>query len=235
MTEPSLGRFDLFTAGVVERDSRVTVLASTGNQKFRGHLRNTGRLEDLIYPGATVVCKWKKSGKTDARVIGAVNDGSYVLLDTNIQEKFFGEILKDGALEWCPSEREIISQVSFEEKRFDFGVKTKEGMGYIELKSAVTCENGWASYPDAPSKRGLEHVKLLEKLSLSGHPAYVVFIVTHPDCDRFRPNGKIQPEMVNQLRSARRAGVKVFGIKMILTEDGEILLEDRDVPVSLEY
>lgn len=234
MTGYSLAKFDLFTASVVERDSRVTVLASSREGRFRVHLRNTGRLENLIYPGATLACEWKESGKTDARVIGAVDDGSYVLLDTHLQEKSFEKILNSGVLEWFPSELEVSSQVSFEGKRFDFGIKTKKRMGYIELKSAVTCENGWASYPDAPSERGLEHVKLLERLSLVGHPAYVVFVVTHPNCNRFRPNGKIQPEMVDQLRSAGDAGVNILGIKMTLTENGEILLSDPDVPVSLK-
>lgn len=233
MTSSALAEFDLFTAEVVERDSRVTVLASGEANGFRAHLRNTGRLEDLIYPGATVACEWKKSGKTDARVIGAVDGGSYVLLDTFVQEKAFGKVLEKGNLAWFPSEVELKGQVSFQSKRFDFGFSTKKGMGYIELKSAVTCENGWASYPDAPSERGLEHLDLLGKLSRRGYPAYVIFVVTHPDCDRFRPNGKIQPEMVSKLKLAREMGVKIFGVKMVLTESGKVLLGDGDVPVSL--
>ncbi|MFB6290428.1 MAG: DNA/RNA nuclease SfsA, partial [Candidatus Bipolaricaulia bacterium] len=188
---------------------------------------------DLIYPGATVACEWKESGKTDARVIGAVDDGSYVLLDTYVQEKAFGKILKEGILGWFPPEIEVEGQVSVEGKRFDFGVRTEKNMGYVELKSAVTCKNGWASYPDAPSDRGLEHVELLGKLSSNGHPAYVIFIVTHPNCDRFRPNGEIQPEMVGELKSARKEGVNIFGLKIILTKSGEVLLKDTDVPVSL--
>lgn len=233
MTSSDLAEFDLFTAEVVERDSRVTILASGQDGEFRAHLRNTGRLEDLIYPGATVACEWKKSGKTDARVIGTVDNGSYVLLDTYVQEKAFSKILEKGNLEWFPSGVEVEGQVSFEGKRFDFGFSTKKGLGYIELKSAVTCENGWASYPDAPSERGLEHVDLLGKLSSKGHPAYVIFIVTHPDCYRFRPNGEIQPKMVSKLKFARKEGVKIFGLKMILTASGKVLLEDTDVPVSL--
>jgi len=235
MTGQPLAKYEIFTATVTERDSRVTVLASTEDEDFRAHLRSTGRLEDLIYPGATVACQWKEGGKTDARVIGAVDGGLFVLLDTLVQEQAVGEILKRGALEWLPREVEVDSQVSFENKRFDFGIRTNKGIGYIELKSAVTCVNGWASYPDAPSERGLEHVEKLRSLSEDGYLSYVVFIVTHPNCDRFKPNGEIQPEMVVQLKSARKAGVNVFGLKMVLTRDGEVLLVDPDVPVSLEY
>ena len=234
MNTSVLSKFDLFTAKVVERDSRVTVLASSNRKgEFRAHLRNTGRLEDLIFPGATVVCEWKEDGKTDARVIGAVDNGSYVLLDTYVQEEAFGKLLDRTGLESLPRIIEVKSQVSVETSRFDFGIKTESGMGYLELKSAVSCDKGWASYPDAPSGRGLEHIRLLGRLAREGVPVYVIFIVTHPNCEGFRPNGKIQPEMVSELNSAKKAGVKIFAVKMVLTEKGEVFLTDRNLPVSL--
>ncbi len=235
MIGPALAQFDLFTAQVSKRDSRVTVIASDRDTEFRAHLRNTGRLENLIYPGVTITCEWKESGKTDARVIGAVDGGAHVLLDTYVQEKSFGKILEDGLLKRFSSDLDIKSQVSFEGKRFDFGIKPDGKTGYIELKSAVTCKSGWASYPDAPSERGLEHLDVLERISREGHPAYVVFTVTHPDCDRFRPNGDVQPEMVARLQSAEEAGVDIFAVKMVITEEGKVLLSNSDVPVSLQY
>jgi sugar fermentation stimulation protein A len=188
----------------------------------------------LIYPGADISCEWKETGKTDARVIGAVDDGSLVLLDTYVQEKAFGKVLKSGTLDWFPPELEVTSQVSYEGKRFDFGFETEGRKGFMELKSAVSCENGWASYPDAPSERGLEHVNMLEKMAEEGVPAYVVFIVTHPDCDRFKPDDKIQPEMAVRLSSAEKAGVDIKGVKMVLTKSGELLLENSEIPINLE-
>jgi len=235
MSKLVLAKFDLFTARVLERDSRVTVRATDGDEKFRAHLRNTGRLENLVYPGAAISCEWKEAGKTDARVIGAVDDGSRVLLDTYVQEKAFGKVLESGVLDWFPPELEVSSQVSYKGKRFDFGFETGGRTGFIELKSAVSCENGWASYPDAPSERGLEHVKVLKKMAEEGVPAFIVFILTHPDCGRFKPNDKIQPEMARGLRVAEKAGVNILGLKMLLAKSGEVLLEDSEVPVNLEH
>ena len=235
MVESIIDRSSLFTARVVERDSRVTVKATSKDGQFRAHLRNTGRLNDLIYPGAIVACERKEDGKTDARVLGALDNGNYVLLDTWVQEKAFGRVLRNGELDWIPPDVEVEDQVSFRGKRFDFGLKIGSVRGYLELKSAVTCKNGWASYPDAPSRRGLEHVKLLSKISTNGFPAYIVFIVTHPCCDRFRPNVEVHPEMANELRSADGAGVRIFGSKIVLTKKGEILLLDSNLPINLSY
>ncbi|MBS3813695.1 hypothetical protein KGY64_07715, partial [Candidatus Bipolaricaulota bacterium] len=70
----------LFTAVVLERDSRVTVLVKADGGRARCHLRNTGRLKGLIYPGAKVLCESKEGGKTDARLLGSVQGQDYVLL-----------------------------------------------------------------------------------------------------------------------------------------------------------
>lgn len=236
MAHTCLWRVDLFLGQVVERDSRVTVIASQNGNEFRAHLRNTGRLEELIYPGATIACERKQTGKTDATVIGVVDDGSYVLLDTYLQEKAFGEVLETGNLPWLPSGLEVEDQVTYEGRRFDFRVTLALGSetGYLELKSAVTCVDGWASYPDAPTERGLEHIKLLTKLSTRGYPAYIAFVVTHPNCDRFRPNRQIQPKLAEELRYAEEAGVDIFGLKMTLTEQGKILLVNPNIPVDLK-
>jgi len=77
-------------------------------------------------------------------------------------------------------------------------------------------------------------VKLLEELARGGNLAYIIFIVTHPGCDRFRPNGEIQPSMVDRLIAAKRAGVRLAGIKIVLTGKGKIFLAETNVPVSLD-
>ena len=229
----NLAEFDLFEGQVVRRDSRVTVIAAVDGDEFRAHLRNTGRLNRLIYPGSTVLCRWKKTGKTDARVLGAVDGGSVVLLDTYVQERSFEKLVNARALDWLPENLELTNRVSCGEKRFDFGFESDGRSGFIELKSAVTCENGRGSYPDAPSERGLEHVESLTRLSGEGVPVYVVFVLTHPDCGRFRPNYDIQPEMGEALMAARETGVDIYAIKLVLTGEGRVRLVDQDVPVEL--
>ncbi len=225
--------FELFSAELIERDSRVSVIASDGEKEFRAHLRNTGRLPELIYPGGRVVCEWKQGGKTDARVVGAIDDGSYVLLDTHVQEKLFALKLRTGNIGVLPELESISEQETFRGKRFDYGVVTETGKGFIELKSAVTCENSWASYPDAPSRRGLEHVRTLTELAGKGKDVYVAFVLTHPDCDRFRPNPEVHPEMAEALRQGREAGLKLFATKMVLGHNGRVRLVSDDIPVRL--
>ncbi len=228
-----LDKFETFGGTVIERDSRVTAIIKEEGRELRAHLRNTGRLEDLIYPGASVICERKEGGKTDARILGAIGEGSPVLLDTLVQERCFSKAANKGAFGWLPSSS-VNKEASYEDKRFDFGIREEEGeAGYLELKSAVTCQDGWASYPDAPSRRGLEHVRLLGEIAAEGRPAYIAFIVTHPECSKFRPNREIQPKMAEALRAAENGGVQIFAVKMILTEKGAVKLTDPDLPVTI--
>jgi sugar fermentation stimulation protein A len=231
--EGSAFSFDLFSAELIERDSRVSVIASSEEGEFRAHLRNTGRLNDFIYPGARIVCQWKQSGKTDARVVGAIDGGSYVLLDTHVQEKLFAKELRAGDVGFLPELESVNEQEACQGKRFDYGVVTPAGKGFIELKSAVSCKDGWASYPDAPSRRGLEHVRTLTELARESQDVYVVFVVTHPDCDKFRPNAEVHPDMAEALHRGREAGVKLFATKMVLGQDGSVRLIADDIPVRL--
>jgi len=225
---------ELFTAKVVERDSRVTVVAEDEGKRFRAHLRNTGRLEGYIYPGALVLYQKKDRGKTEARVIGSIDRGRYVLIDTYVQEQAFARALQADKFDWLPSRFKTLPQVSYGSKRFDFGLQAEDRSGYIELKSAVTCREGWASYPDAPTDRGLEHIKLLSELASDGFITYIVFMVTHPLCKQFHPNDKIQPEIGEALKSARKNGVGIYGVKFELTESGSVDLLDGDLAVNLD-
>ena len=223
----------LFTAVVLERDSRVTVLVKADGGRARCHLRNTGRLKGLIYPGAKVLCESKEGGKTDARLLGSVQGQDYVLLDTYLQEKGLYRCLVDEKFSWVPPVTGVKEQATYGDRRFDFKLLGDREEAYLEVKSAVTCEDGWASYPDAPSERGLEHVRELTRMAGGGLSAFIVFVVTHPGCGRFRPNRDVHPATGDALETAADMGVDIRAVKMVLRDNGSINLRDDDLPVYL--
>ena len=234
MAQTPLDDLNLFSCKVIERDSRVTVIAKDNKRELRVHLRNTGRLNNLIYRGATVLCERKENGKTDATVIGVLHDSFPVLLDTYVQEVCFEKAIERELIGCFPLPDNVKRGFNYEGKSFDFEIQSKNEKEILEIKSAVTCKNGWASYPDAPSKRGLEHVNLLSKLSSIGKSVYICFVVTDPRCKKFRPNKKIQPEMAKALSKAKVKGVKIFAVQMILTVQGSVILKNDSLPVELE-
>jgi len=79
----------------------------------------------------------------------------------------------------------------------------------VEAKSVTLVVNGVALFPDAPTVRGQEHLRLLTTLRREGIPTAVVFVVQRPDAKCFRPNESADPTFARYLREAAQAGVLV--------------------------
>jgi len=231
---PVLSRFDTFLAQVVARDSRVTVIARDDGREFRALLRNTGRLEDLIYPGAEVLCLPKQGERTEAQVLGTVVDErGATLLDTLVQARMFERAAEQGLIPWLLQGALIRREVPIGNRRLDYEIVFQGRRGFLELKSAVHLREDFATYPDVPSPRGREHVKLLIELRGQGYPCILAFIAAHPRARRFRPDVETDPELEDELERAVEAGVRIYALKMHLELDGSIVLDEPSIPVVL--
>ncbi|MFQ6117968.1 MAG: DNA/RNA nuclease SfsA [Candidatus Bipolaricaulia bacterium] len=229
-----MSRFEVFPASVVRRDSRVTVIARQGDREFRALLRNTGRLEDLIWPGAPVLCLAKRGERTEAQVLGTVVDGRRAtLLDTLVQARVIEQAVERGLLPWLPRGALVRREVPIGSRRLVYEIELAGRRGFLELKSAVHLRGDFATYPDAPSTRGREHIRLLIELSEQGHPCLLAFIAAHPEARRFRPDVEVDPELDRALKKAVEVGVRVHALKLHLELDGRIVLDEPSIPVVL--
>ncbi len=48
---------------------------------------------------------------------------------------------------------------------------------FVEIKGVTLEENGIAMFPDAPTGRGVKHIRELIKAKQEGYEAYIVFII----------------------------------------------------------
>ena len=227
-------KLDLLPAHVVERDSRVTaILKKPSGETIRAHLRNTGRLKDLVYPAAKVYYEEKRDGKTDGRLISVEVQNGLVLLDTLIQTRSFEKAVEKGLIPWIDKMGILQKEVPVEEGRIDYLISANGRKELLEVKSAVAEKDEWGLYPDAPTQRGLKHVKLLKDRAKKGNRPHILFILTHPDQDKFRPYVEVQPEIGDQLAEAKSEGVSMHAMKMGLTRRGEVFLDKKYFPVSI--
>ena len=65
-------------------------------------------------------------------------------------------------------------------------------------------------FPDAPTQRGVKHLKELQKAVTEGYRAYVLFVVQMSDVKYFEPNIKTHPEFAFTFEEAQKAGVEVW-------------------------
>ena len=103
--------------------------------------------------------------------------------------------------------------------------------GFVEVKGCTLEENGLALFPDAPTERGVKHLRELIACHEAGYEAAVCVVVQMEGMTAFSPNDRTHPEFGAALREAARAGVKVLAVECAVTPNG--LTMTRPVPVRL--
>ena len=225
---------NLFEAEVVARLSRVTVLAQAGDARFLCHLRNTGRLYDVIYEGARIIVMPKPSKRTHAVVIGSPVNSKAALLDTYYQARCFEEAVRRGLIGWLDGFTIAKRDTTLRGVRIDYKIRRGREQCYLELKSAVYLDasDNYAMYPDAPSTRGRRHIEVLTKIAKRNR-SIITFITAHPLAVGFKPCNEGDPEIQGLLRRAVEEGVEVYAVKMFIDENMDVVLESDNIPVKL--
>lgn len=196
------------------------------------HVKNTGRCRELLRPGAAV---WlEESENPDRRTafdLVAVDKGGLLInMDAQAPNKVFAEWAESGG--FTGGLTLLRPEYTWEDSRFDFYYEAEGGRrGFVEVKG-VTLENGGiAAFPDAPTERGVKHLRGLARAAGLGYEATVCFIIQMEGMKRFEPNERTHPEFGQALREAAAAGVNVVAMECRVTPDS--LTAARPVPVSL--
>ncbi|MBR6800317.1 MAG: DNA/RNA nuclease SfsA [Eubacteriaceae bacterium] len=193
------------------------------------HVINTGRMKELTVSGArAIVCERDgKNRKTKYDLIALEKDGQLINIDSQAPNRL--------ALEILPRVFEDITFVKPEYKyhnsRFDIYLEAAGKKIFAEVKGVTLKDGNTARFPDAPTERGLKHVKELIDSIGEGYEAYIFLIIKMKGVDRFSPNRATHPEFAEALVEAEKAGVKIMAFDCVVTED-EIYC-DEEVTVEL--
>ncbi|MEM2042050.1 MAG: DNA/RNA nuclease SfsA [Nitrososphaerota archaeon] len=224
---------------LIERVNRFAVRVSTAGREVLLHNRNTGKLGDLLVPGAEVLYVerrgWERRRTSGVLVGVAVTEGDAALTDPYLQARSFEVAWESDLIRWLSGWELARREVSVMGVRLDYEIASaSDGRGYLELKSAVFHDgSGTCMYPDVPSVRGRRHLMALERLAAKGVRSIVAFVAAHPLCRRFRPCEPCDPELAELLRRSAERGVEVRAVSMGLRRDGAVVLLSDDLPVSL--
>ena len=133
---------------------------------------------------------------------------------------------------------DIRREVTHGDSRFDLAFSLRDrdtkavSPAFMEVKGVTLEENGVAMFPDAPTERGIKHVKGLIRAHEEGYEAYVLFVIQMKGIRGFTPNDMTHPAFGDALRQAREAGVHVLAYDCLVTPDTMIV--DSPVKVILD-
>lgn len=214
----------------LERPNRFIARVLIEGAEHIVHVKNTGRCKELLVKGARVFLEEGDSPnrKTKYDLIAAYKGDMLVNMDSQAPNKMVMEWLKNGNL--FSKNAVIRGEVTYGSSRFDIYVEDEHKKAFIEVKGVTLENDGVASFPDAPTERGIKHIKELIKAKGEGYDAYIFFVIQMKGISCFTPNYKTHREFGKALKEADEAGVKILAYDSIVTSD-ELKI---DGPVSIK-
>lgn len=200
------------------RPNRFIAHVEIGGNKEIVHVKNTGRCRELLTVGAEVWCRFdpNPARKTHYDLITVRKGDRLINMDSQAPNTAAKEWLLSGGL----GDIQNLKAESFHgDSRFDFSF-TKDGKTcYLEVKGVTLENDGVCAFPDAPTERGVKHLRGLAALAQQGYGAYVLFVIQMPDVKYLHPNDATDPAFGAALRDAAAAGVQILAMDCAVTEN----------------
>lgn len=181
------------------------------------HVKNTGRCRELLPQGAQVWCQESDNPnrKTRYDLITVRKGDRLINMDSQAPNIAAGEWLRSGGL----GQIENLKAETFHgDSRFDFSFTRNGKQCFLEVKGVTLENDGVCAFPDAPTERGVKHLKGLTKLAMDGYGAYVLFVIQMSDVKYLHPNDVTDPAFGIALREAAENGVQVLAVDCAVTE-----------------
>lgn len=215
----------------LERPNRFIAHVEINGKQEVCHVKNTGRCRELLQPGVQVFLQVadKPERKTKYDLIGVVKNGMIINIDSQIPNRVVEEWLKSGnPLFDSPNVRR---EKKYGNSRFDLYIEDGDRKAFIEVKGVTLEDDGIARFPDAPTERGVKHIKELQNCIQEGYEAYVFFVIQMKGIRQMQPNWNTHEAFGMSLVEAEKAGVKILAYDCLVTENAIEI--NAPVPVYL--
>lgn len=232
----------------VGRDNRFRATVIHQGAPAAAHVPNSGRLSELFVRGAKV---WvapapaERARRTACDIVLVEYAGALVSVDARLPNRLVAEALAQGRLPPFAGYRQVKPEVAVGGSRLDFllygrgpatatagraGPAKQSVRCWLETKSVTLVENGTALFPDAPTERGLRHLRELAELRSAGDEVAVLFVVQRSDATAFAPHPTAHPAFAAALRDVQKQGVSVYAWRCRVSLAGSTLTD----PIAVE-
>lgn len=200
---------EFVTGKFIDRPNRFIAHVEIDGKIETVHVKNTGRCRELLLPGAeTGLEKFdNKSRKTAFDLVSVYKDGlGWVNIDSQAPNKVVKEWLESGRSQFGKIDF-IKTEFTYGESRIDFYLEIGGRKILIEVKGCTLEIEKEGYFPDAPTERGVKHLRELMKAVKDGYEAYILFVIAMPDVFVVYPNRNTHPEFADTYEEALNNGV----------------------------
>ena len=200
----------------LKRLNRFTARVEIDGLTETVHVKNTGRLRELLIPGADIILSRADNTerKTAYDLIAVYKLGLGLV---NIDSQAPNHVVR----EWLLKQNFTLirPEYTYGSSRLDFYMERGSERYLMEVKGCTLEVDGTGYFPDAPTERGIKHLHELSEASREGCRACIAFVIAMPGVDKVLPNIETSPEFGEALKEAEDAGVRVLYLPCIVEED----------------
>lgn len=210
------------------RPNRFIAIVEVDGTDTVCHVKNTGRCKELLVSGCTVVLEAadNPARKTPYDVIAVYKGDRLINMDSQapnaVATDYLAARFPDATLR---------REYTHGDSRLDFYVARNQEEWLIEVKGCTLEIDNVGYFPDAPTDRGVKHLRHLTAAVQQGYKAALLFIVQMEGIAAIRPNDVTHPAFGQAMREAAAAGVELWAVDCTVTPD--TLTHRNPVPVEL--
>ena len=200
----------------VDRPNRFIAHVEINGVVETVHVKNTGRCRELLLPGVKVILEIADNPqrKTKYDLIAVYKQGfGLINMDSQAPNKVVAEWLAGQGYDVVKPEYKYgSSRIDFymEKFRLDDGGQEVSERYLMEVKGCTLEIDGIGYFPDAPTERGLKHLKELAGAVQQGYHCIMAYVIQMEGINEVRPNIATHPAYGRAVEEALAAGVKVL-------------------------
>lgn len=222
-----------FLKGIfLNRPNRFIAEVEVDGEVLICHVKNTGRMTELLVPGKTCYIMKAKNlnRKTKFDLISIEHEGIIVNLDSQIPNKLISDAFLNGQIRGWENIDSLKREVTVGNSRLDIRVTRGKEKLFVEVKGVdLIKEGGHAMFPDAVTARASRHLRELEELVEAGHKSMVIFLIAREDAVDFRPHYEMDSVFSDTFYEVMESGVEA---RAYLSKVGYNYIElGREIPI----
>ncbi len=219
----------------VSRQNRFIAIININGVQEVCHVKNTGRLRELLLPNAKVIVAVadNPNRKTKYDLIGVYKNDVLVNIDSQVVNKVFHEwILLSN---YFINIKLVKPEYKYKDSRFDFYVEADNQKHLIEVKGVTLEVEGVAKFPDAPTLRGIKHINTLVESKKDGYIPHIAFVIQFKGANSFEPNAVTHSKFAQTLLYAKQSHIDIIALDCVITSNSIIADKFVDINIKEEY
>lgn len=216
-------RYDNITRAVfLKRLNRFIAEVDINGHRETVHVKNTGRCKELLIPGCEVwlTAPGTPNRKTKYDLVAVRKDNGILF---NIDSQAPNKVVK----EWLDGKDydKVIPEYIYGDSRIDFYMERGGDYYLMEVKGCTLEVDGIGYFPDAPTERGVKHLRELTAAVKNGYKAILAFVIQMDGVSVVKPNISTHAEFGTAMDEAISAGVEVLFLKCHVEPDTLVIVD----------